>query len=296
MARIIGGSPYGFLSGKIGGLVASHNKGGQYLRQYVIPTNPNTGRQAAVRANFGNAGSLYHTLTGSEKQAWATWASNGFRPLHGADPGVTYSGQQAFMSSQFVKAMLDEMAFKNGDATPIRVPLGTTVTNTFPDLADFTAPSGILSAAIKDNSGNTLPLEVEDLEVYTDGSMILDIKFGSHGGLTQASAPLFVDANTSEPIGFYVLASKFSTEQVPMYRGEPARLIAAFPNFEITAGWTASSSMRLGWDAPTAVDYLEQIKTWYDLGDTVQYDVYAVSVIKGNTAIIGSFTGQVYAP
>ena len=37
-------------SGKIGGVVASHNRGGQYFRQHVIPTDPATGLQSTMRA------------------------------------------------------------------------------------------------------------------------------------------------------------------------------------------------------------------------------------------------------
>lgn len=296
MARIIGGSPFGFLSGKIGGLVAAHNKAGQYLRQYVIPTNPNTGRQAVQRANFANVASLYHTLTGAQKIDWSTWATSGFRPLHGADPGTTYSGQQAFMSSQMIKSVMDQQIEDNQDATPLTFPGGLTVTYDTPNMADFTSPTGILSAAIKDSLGATLPVYVGDVVLYTNGDLELDVTFGSHGGVTQAAAPEFVDANTDEKIGYYVLASKLGTEQVPMFRGEPARMVGAFPNVDITAGWITGATVRFKFEAPAAVDYLDQIKTWYDVNETVQFDVYAVSIDKGNSALVGSFTGQVYAP
>lgn len=64
-------------SGSMGGVTASHNRFGRYLRQRIIPTNPNTDAQAAVRANFQQLAALWQTtLTDAQREAWSLYGSN----------------------------------------------------------------------------------------------------------------------------------------------------------------------------------------------------------------------------
>lgn len=64
-------------SGSIRGLVASHNKGGQYFRGRTIPTNPNSSFQQAVRNNLSVLQTRFlSTLTAAQRAAWATYAEN----------------------------------------------------------------------------------------------------------------------------------------------------------------------------------------------------------------------------
>jgi hypothetical protein len=57
-------------SGKIGGHVASKNRGGAYLRTKVTPTNPSTPKQNEVRALLGSLSAQWSQLTESERLAW----------------------------------------------------------------------------------------------------------------------------------------------------------------------------------------------------------------------------------
>lgn len=67
----------GALSGSAGGLTGSHNKGGAYLRERAIPTNPNSSRQQATRTQFGKfAGWWSSELTQAQRDAWNTYAQN----------------------------------------------------------------------------------------------------------------------------------------------------------------------------------------------------------------------------
>lgn len=62
-------------SGSIGGLTASHNRGGQYMRQRAVPVNPNTSFQQLVRSWFANANAAWSgTLTQAQRDAWDTYA------------------------------------------------------------------------------------------------------------------------------------------------------------------------------------------------------------------------------
>lgn len=65
------------LSGSVGGIVASHNRGGAYFRNRAIPVNPNTPFQQAVRGFMATLTSLWNnTLTPAERTAWNTYALN----------------------------------------------------------------------------------------------------------------------------------------------------------------------------------------------------------------------------
>lgn len=64
-------------SGKQGGIVWSHNKGGPYVRNRSIPTNPNTDRQTAVRNAVRSIAIAWDlTLTQAQRDAWETYAAN----------------------------------------------------------------------------------------------------------------------------------------------------------------------------------------------------------------------------
>jgi hypothetical protein len=57
-------------SGKIGGHVASKNRGGAYLRTKVTPTNPNTSAQAGARALLSSLSTAWSGLTESQRLGW----------------------------------------------------------------------------------------------------------------------------------------------------------------------------------------------------------------------------------
>jgi hypothetical protein len=67
----------GSASGKLGALVASRNRGGQYLRSRVTPVNPSTTFQQAVRNALRSLVSLWtSTLTDEQRNGWETYGSN----------------------------------------------------------------------------------------------------------------------------------------------------------------------------------------------------------------------------
>lgn len=65
------------MSGSIGGLTGSHNKGGLYFRARAVPTNPGSTFQQAVRNAVAQLTSRWtDTLTAAQRAAWAVYAAN----------------------------------------------------------------------------------------------------------------------------------------------------------------------------------------------------------------------------
>lgn len=64
-------------SGKLGGIVFSHNRGGTYIRQRVVPTNPGTTFQTNVRNVMANLAIAWQTeLTQAQRDGWEVYAQN----------------------------------------------------------------------------------------------------------------------------------------------------------------------------------------------------------------------------
>lgn len=94
---IIKGSLIGELSGKLGGQVFSRNRSGAYIRQYVIPVNPNTPAQQNARSRFSSAAGGYHTLSDTQKAHWQEYANSIFSPLDEPNNGQ-FTGFNAWTS------------------------------------------------------------------------------------------------------------------------------------------------------------------------------------------------------
>jgi hypothetical protein len=74
---LIKGSFVTAASGKLGGVVAARNKGGQYLRAYAMPVNPSTPFQEVVRNAIATLTSRWTSVvTLNQRAAWATFAQN----------------------------------------------------------------------------------------------------------------------------------------------------------------------------------------------------------------------------
>jgi hypothetical protein len=65
------------VSGSIGGMVGSHNRGGMYMRSRAVPVNPATSFQQAVRNQLSTLVTRWsQTLTALQRQGWQDYADN----------------------------------------------------------------------------------------------------------------------------------------------------------------------------------------------------------------------------
>lgn len=69
------GTIIGEASGSLASMVFSHNRGGQYIRQRTIPTNPNTTKQQVIRGLVSQLTSYWNNvLTTAQRTAWDIYA------------------------------------------------------------------------------------------------------------------------------------------------------------------------------------------------------------------------------
>ncbi len=119
----------------MGGITASHNKGGAYLRNRVIPVNPGTAEQLRVRQALGDLAARWtNTLTQPERDAWDVYALNVplLNPL-GESRSVT--GLNMYQRSNVQRL---QVGLPRVDAAPTLFNLGDF---TLPTIASLTAPT-----------------------------------------------------------------------------------------------------------------------------------------------------------
>jgi hypothetical protein len=84
------------LSGSIAGLTFSHNRGGMYIRNRSIPTNPNSSKQQNIRTILSEQSAAWRATSPSQKGAWNSWAKQ--NPITNAiGAQITLTGHQAFV-------------------------------------------------------------------------------------------------------------------------------------------------------------------------------------------------------
>lgn len=153
---IFKGTLIGAASGKLAGSVFSHNKGGQYIRQFVVPTNPNTTSQNQVRAYMANLSARWGSiLTQSQRDGWIDYAAN--------VPQINALGDEIFVTglNQYVRANVPRLqaALARQDDAP-----------TIFDKGEFTVPTFGIDAA---NDEIDVTFTNGDLWANEDGAAML---------------------------------------------------------------------------------------------------------------------------
>lgn len=124
-------------SGSIGGITASHNRGGVYYRTRSTPVNPNTVFQQAVRSDFANLQAAWGSvLTNAQRSAWDAYALA--TPINNAlgDP-VNVGGKGMFTRGNTPRL---QAGLSQVNAAPIVTGLPAL---TAPGITSLTASTGI---------------------------------------------------------------------------------------------------------------------------------------------------------
>lgn len=88
MALFTPGPAVAAVSGSVGGTVFSHNKGGMYMRNRSIPTNPSTLAQQNTRARLATMSTAWQTLTDDQRQAWEEYGRQNPTPNALGNPTI----------------------------------------------------------------------------------------------------------------------------------------------------------------------------------------------------------------
>ena len=92
MALMVPGPAASVLSGKLGGVVFSRNKGGAYARSYAIPTVVTSDRALLVKFTLAYVSQSWSALSAANRLAWDQYAL--------ARPTSNRIGQQILLSGQ----------------------------------------------------------------------------------------------------------------------------------------------------------------------------------------------------
>jgi hypothetical protein len=211
MALIVGGSPLGFLSGKMGGMVFSHNKGGQYVKQYVVPVDRNSDGQINARLAFSQAVSAFHALTPPEKSAWNVFAASYFNSRSSGNVPGLHSGVNAFVA---LRTVLLNSASKAADVANTTISInGTpaTVLSLAPITINSQAPTTPMIAVLNSGSYSIIPGIVATYDVSTNVATVT-FNVGWNTGPTYptptAQTTSILNDLNANPVGFKLTVSE----------------------------------------------------------------------------------------
>jgi hypothetical protein len=230
----------GAYSGSFGGLTASHNRGGQYLRRRSVPTNPNTVRQQIIRSIFGGlVQSWTSALTEPERQAWRDYAA-GTPATDTLGQELILTGQQAYIRSNTARQLAGLAVV---EAAP-------TIFNTGEAPSEITEWSVATGSATLNISGN-LAAAASD-----DGDLLIFIGPPQNPGRTFFKGPYQFAATGA------IAATDTTFQEVPTVATEwfsdhtptdadvgtfwPLRLIIAYDDGRVSQSFAALTELTLG--------------------------------------------------
>ncbi|MCL7965751.1 MAG: hypothetical protein M8857_01445 [marine benthic group bacterium] len=87
------------MSGLLGGSVFAHNRGGNYVRNFNVPTDPQTAQQQTMRSAMQTLVTRWiETLTDAQREDWDTYAANVAR-LNRLGEEIYLTGQQWYIGA-----------------------------------------------------------------------------------------------------------------------------------------------------------------------------------------------------
>lgn len=291
MARVVG-SLLGELRGKLGGNVFSRNKSGAIIRQYVKPVSPNTVAQVNARAGFGQAGSLWATLSAAYRAYWGEFAESIFRPKNSTNIGQ-YTGQQAFQSlnSVIAKAVNSQNPASLPTIEVNGAPLLSGVTFAPFSFQTTDPPAFSIQSSLAGSSGGSYPVTLlETSEVTETGQFraVLRVSNGEGVGLFN-----FQDSNQTD-WGLVGYMSDSNNSEGMSYSNPEKYCLGYIEPFQATDAVTDLASVETIEATKTAFLNLIDYKQFPYNGQFVMFTLYAVSS-TGTLIRLGAVELQVSA-
>lgn len=101
---------YSSVSGSIGGVTYSHNKGGMYSRTRAIPTNPSSNQQQYLRNAFSYLTQRWsNDLSAAQRAAWDLYAAN-VPVVDKLGQSIYLTGQNMYIRSNVIRQQINNFA------------------------------------------------------------------------------------------------------------------------------------------------------------------------------------------
>lgn len=175
----------GQLSGKLGGMIFSRNRGGDYVRAGVKGINPQTQSQLRARNAFASVTTLFRTLTSAEKSAWQEFADNWYSPRQGGNVGQ-FSAYNAFIALRSTVQQSIRLAKEPSYEVNSSSPTGGYTFVEFTQMPETPLALG-LASGVKLASGDSAQLSLKSVAVLKDGKCKIVIQPGDGNGLELAN-------------------------------------------------------------------------------------------------------------
>lgn len=281
MARIVGGSIFGDIRGKLGGSVFSKNRAGAYIRAYTVPVNPRTPAQDRARARFGAASALYHSLAAAVKAQWGAFAETVFSPKIGVNVGQ-FSGFNAYTSLRAIVEngnSINQTYVETVDAAPPLTPF-TFENFVMPDIP----PVFQIEPAMKtSNPSFQATIALASARVAENGSH--EVEFSLNGLPPVGADPLgFLDPNDQQ-FGFLIQMSN-PNPQDGMFFQNPYRYTLGYVQPPTASSVDLVGAKSFGFASSTNVDPADY-QSFPVEGQFVKVSAFVTS-ISGGAVCVGS--------
>lgn len=142
--------------GSLGGITASRNRFGAYLRAKVSPVQPTSNRRTTIRGNFANLCESFRDLSSAEISAWTAFSDT-----------LTYIDS---LGRNYTPTAINAYVAVNA----LRKDLGQAIQTTAPTKSGFIPfPAGFAFGLIAGNNGVTVTFTAEDVGLNVTGSGLL---------------------------------------------------------------------------------------------------------------------------
>lgn len=130
MALVKFGQGVANMSGKLGGTIFAHNRGGQYARNWSVPTDPGTDAQMDCRNAMRTLVTDWiETLDDGQRAEWTTYGEN-VPVLNRLGDPINLTGQQWYIACNAPRVRVDPVNLPRVDDGPIDF-----------DRGEYTAPT-----------------------------------------------------------------------------------------------------------------------------------------------------------
>jgi len=271
-------------SGSLGGITASKNKGGQYLKAKPIPTNPKTIAQVKARAFFSSASGGFRARNALEFAQWNEFAINLYIPKN-AKAGSVPTGFQAYtaLNNQIFNAFnrLRTFVLQVDNIDPI----GGNTFAVFGPSTNF-PPTTAVVPQMSDTGDIELAMIPIAAEVDIEGKCRFEWQLGT--GVSISIDEVAFPSN--EGMAFAMFMSDGNSAKGRSHRSVERYLLGYFENPILTAPADYSSFSTLRINATDTLD-ISEFNTFPLVGEWVIITLYAVGK-NGNMVKVGALEVQ----